>query len=101
MFQVIKFSESNRSSCALSSPGWRQGVSSPDHSIHYSLLVNTNQKFLYKDGLLRNMKLHKSMAPEEMNLLVSRELADEFAKPLSIMFEKLWQSGQVPADWTK
>lgn len=47
------------------------------------------------------MKLHKSMAPEEMNLLVPRELADEFAKPLSIMFEKLWQSGQVPADWKK
>ena len=46
---------------------------------------------------LRNLKVHKSMGPEKVYPQVLRELANEVAKPLSIIFEQSWQSCEVPA----
>lgn len=43
----------------------------------------------------------KSMGPCEIHPWVLRELVDEVAKPLSIIFEKFWQSGEVPTEWKR
>ncbi|KFQ43503.1 LINE-1 reverse transcriptase, partial [Nestor notabilis] len=50
---------------------------------------------------LKNLNMHKSMGPDEIHLKVPKELANEVAKPLPIIFEKSWQSGEVPDDWKK
>jgi len=50
---------------------------------------------------LRNLKVHRSMGPDEMNPQVPREMADEVAKPLSAVFEKSWQFCEAPTDWKR
>jgi len=39
------------------------------------------------------------MGLDEVHPWVLRQLAGEVAKPLSIIFEKLWQSREAPTDW--
>ncbi|KFP00633.1 hypothetical protein N300_02966, partial [Calypte anna] len=43
----------------------------------------------------------KAMGPGGIHPQLLKELADEFAKPLSIIFGKSWQSGEVPTDWKR
>ena len=46
--------------------------------------------------LLSNLDTHKSMDPNEMHVQVLRELAEATARPLSIIFDKLWGMREVP-----
>ncbi|KFQ45842.1 hypothetical protein N333_09138, partial [Nestor notabilis] len=50
---------------------------------------------------LKNMNVHKSMGPDEIHPQVLKELANEVAKPLSIIFERSWEEGELPDDWKK
>ncbi|KFV92796.1 hypothetical protein N326_10795, partial [Eurypyga helias] len=50
---------------------------------------------------LRKLKVHKSMRPDGIHPRVLKEMVDGVAKPLSIIFEKLWRSGEDPADWKR
>jgi len=41
------------------------------------------------------------MRPGEVHPKLQRELTDTVAKPLCMISEKSWQSGEVPSDWKK
>ncbi|OWK63828.1 hypothetical protein RLOC_00003641 [Lonchura striata] len=48
--------------------------------------------------LLSCFDVHKSMGPDGIHPRVMRELADELAKPLSIIYQQSWLTGKVPHD---
>ena len=41
------------------------------------------------------------MRPNEIHPWVLRELADEVAKPPSVVCERLWQFGEAVTDWKR
>ncbi|KFP77857.1 hypothetical protein N310_10075, partial [Acanthisitta chloris] len=50
---------------------------------------------------LRSLNAHNPMGPDEINPWVLRKLAGRVAKTLSIIFQKSWQSAEVPDNWKK
>ncbi|KFW66388.1 hypothetical protein AS28_06403, partial [Pygoscelis adeliae] len=51
------------------------------------------------NDLLRHLDAHKSMGPDGIHSRALRELAEELAKPLSIIYQQSWLMGEVPDDW--
>ncbi|KAK4806911.1 hypothetical protein QYF61_012632 [Mycteria americana] len=52
-------------------------------------------------GLLQGLNPHKSMGQDGIHPRVLREVADIVAQGHSIIFEKLWRSGDIPDDWKR
>jgi len=50
---------------------------------------------------LSNLKVHKSMGPDEMHPRVLRELEDKVVISFSIISARSWQSGEVATDWRR
>ncbi|GAB0184184.1 hypothetical protein GRJ2_000884000 [Grus japonensis] len=50
---------------------------------------------------LGKLNIHQSMGPDGMHPRVLRELADVIARPLPIILERSWRTGEVPEDWRK
>jgi len=42
---------------------------------------------------------YKSMGLDGIHLRVLREMVEELAKPLSIIYQQFWLTGEVPDDW--
>ena len=50
-------------------------------------------------NLLHHLDTHKSMGPHGIQPRVLRELAEGLTKPLSIIYQQSWLTGEVPVDW--
>lgn len=50
-------------------------------------------------NLLHHWTTHSSDGLDRICLRLLRELAEEFAKPLSILYHESWLARQVPVDW--
>ncbi|KAK4828709.1 LOW QUALITY PROTEIN: hypothetical protein QYF61_000547 [Mycteria americana] len=50
--------------------------------------------------LLHHLDTHKCMGPDGIHPRVLRELADVLTKPLSIIYQQSWLTGEVPIDWS-
>ncbi|KAK4832543.1 hypothetical protein QYF61_023875 [Mycteria americana] len=51
------------------------------------------------NDLLCHLDTHKSMGLDGIHLRVLRQLAEELAKALSIIYQQSWLTGEVPDDW--
>ena len=51
--------------------------------------------------LLKNLKPGKAAGPDGLKPLLLRELGEEIAPILKIIYERSLQAGKLPADWTK
>ncbi|KFZ46674.1 hypothetical protein N321_10429, partial [Antrostomus carolinensis] len=58
----------------------------------------TIQEVTVRD-LLSQLDIHKSMGPDGVHSRILRELAEVLTRPLSIIYQWSWLTGEVPLDW--
>ncbi|KAK4811203.1 hypothetical protein QYF61_021274 [Mycteria americana] len=63
-----------------------------------TLAPRMRKKEAFND-LLNHLDTDKSMGPDGIHPRVLRELAEELAKPCSIIYQQSWLTGEVPDDW--
>jgi len=51
------------------------------------------------NDLLCHLHAYKSMGPDGIHPRVLRELVEELEKPLSIIYQLSWLTGEVPGHW--
>ncbi|KGL88148.1 hypothetical protein N301_05903, partial [Charadrius vociferus] len=56
------------------------------------------QREMVRD-LLQHLEIHKSMGPDGIHPRVLKELVEVLTRPLCIIYEQSWVTGEVPADW--
>ncbi|KFO93485.1 hypothetical protein N320_10085, partial [Buceros rhinoceros silvestris] len=49
--------------------------------------------------LLHQLDVHNSMGPDGIHPRILRELMELLTKPLSIIYQQSWLTGEVPIDW--
>ena len=49
--------------------------------------------------VINHLDTHKAMGPDGIHPRILRELVEELAKPLSIIYQQSWSTGEVPDDW--
>ncbi|GAB0188392.1 hypothetical protein GRJ2_001304500 [Grus japonensis] len=49
--------------------------------------------------LLRHLDTHRSMGSDGIHPRVLKKLAEELTKPLSIIYQQSWLTGEVSVDW--
>ncbi|KAK4822331.1 hypothetical protein QYF61_013030 [Mycteria americana] len=49
--------------------------------------------------LLHHLDTHRSMGPDGIHPRVLREVVEVLTKPLSILYQQFWLTGEVPVDW--
>ncbi|KAJ7421564.1 RNA-directed DNA polymerase from mobile element jockey [Pitangus sulphuratus] len=76
-----------------------RGSQSPeleDHDYEYDQLP-VNPEIV--QNLLLQLDSYKSMGRDGIHPRILKELAAVYAKPLLMIFEKCWESREVPAEW--
>jgi len=51
--------------------------------------------------LLRGLKPHKATGPDQVPARILKEIADEIAPAITLLFQASLQQGAVPSDWSE
>jgi len=77
------------------------GLSSPlsQRTTSVGTMTDNFSVHKWKGTSMHLLNVHKSMGPDGIHPRVLKELADVMAGSLSIIYQRSWEPGKVPADW--